>query len=61
VHGEHSPIMSVEAAGQVAAAIPCGQATTLAGAHHHLVVEEPERFAGVVLRWSDSTFFRVQS
>jgi pimeloyl-ACP methyl ester carboxylesterase len=61
VHGEHSPLMNAEAAGRVAAAIPGGQATTLAGTHHHLVVEDPERFADVVLRWSDSAFFRVQS
>jgi pimeloyl-ACP methyl ester carboxylesterase len=61
VHGEHSPIMSAESAGQVAAAIPSGEAATLAGAHHHLVVEDPARFAEIVLRWSDSAIFRVQS
>jgi pimeloyl-ACP methyl ester carboxylesterase len=61
VNGERSPIMSAESAGRVAAAIPRGQATTLAGAHHHLVVEDPERFARVVLDWADSVFFRVQS
>ena len=61
VHGEHSPIMSAEWAGRVAAAIPGGEAATLAGAHHHLVVEDPEGFAAIVLRWSDSAIFRVQS
>ena len=61
VHGEHSPIMSAESAGRVAAAIPDGEAATLAGAHHHLVVEDPARFAETVLRWSDSAIFRVQS
>ena len=61
VHGAHSPIMSAESAGRVAAAIPRGEAATLAGAHHHLVVEEPIRFAEIVLRWSDLAIFRVQS
>jgi pimeloyl-ACP methyl ester carboxylesterase len=61
VHGEHSPIMSVPSAGQVASAMPSGEAATLAGAHHHLVVEDPEGFAATVLRWFDSAIFRVQS
>ena len=61
VHGEHSPIMNAPSAERVAAAIPRGAAATLAGAHHHLVVEAPERFAEIVLRWSDSAIFRVQS
>lgn len=49
VHGEHSPIMSAASAGRVAAAIPRGQSLTLARAHHHLVVEDPEAFARAVL------------
>jgi pimeloyl-ACP methyl ester carboxylesterase len=61
VHGEHSPIMGAESAGRVAAAIPRGEAATLMGAHHHLVVEDPVRFAEIVLRWSESAIFRVQS
>ena len=61
VHGEHSPIMSAESCQRVAAAIPRGQPMTLAGAHHHLVVEDPEEFARSVLRWSGSAVFRVQS
>ena len=61
VHGEHSPIMSAASCHRVAAAIPRGQPMTLAGAHHHLVVEDPEEFARSVLRWSGASVFRVQS
>jgi pimeloyl-ACP methyl ester carboxylesterase len=50
VHGEHSRIMSAESALRVAAAIPRGQSLTLAGVHHHLVVEDPEAFARAVLQ-----------
>jgi len=61
VHGEHSPIMTAESARRVAAAIPRGQSVALAGAHHHLVVEDPEPFAHAVLQWSGAAVFRVQS
>ena len=61
VHGEASPIMSVQAARGVAAAIPRGQPLTLARTHHHLIVEDPVAFAAAVLRWSDAVTFRVQS
>jgi pimeloyl-ACP methyl ester carboxylesterase len=61
VHGEHSPIMNAESARRVAAAIPRGQPLTLAGSHHHLVVEDPEPFARAVLQWARTAVFRVQS
>jgi pimeloyl-ACP methyl ester carboxylesterase len=61
VHGEHSPIMSAESCRRVAAAIPRGEWVTVAGAHHHLVAEDPEPFARSVLQWSGSVAFRVQS
>jgi pimeloyl-ACP methyl ester carboxylesterase len=61
VHGEYSPIMTAESARRVAAAIPRGQSLAVAGAHHHLVVEDPEPFAHAVLQWSGAAVFRVQS
>jgi pimeloyl-ACP methyl ester carboxylesterase len=61
VHGEHSPIMDAESARRVAGAIPSGQPLTLAGAHHHLIVEDPESFARAVLQWAGAEVFRVQS
>jgi pimeloyl-ACP methyl ester carboxylesterase len=57
----HRPIMTAESARRVAAAIPRGQSLALAGAHHHLVVEDPEPFAHAVLQWSGAGAFRVQS
>lgn len=51
VHGEASTIMDAETCGRVAAAIPHGRAVTLPGAHHHLIVEEPERFSRMVADW----------
>jgi pimeloyl-ACP methyl ester carboxylesterase len=51
VHGEHSTVMDAATCGRVAAAIPRGRAATLPGAHHHLIVEEPERFSRMVADW----------
>ena len=51
VHGEASTIMDAETCGRVAAAIPHGRAVTLPGAHHHLIIEEPERFSRIVADW----------
>jgi len=54
LHGEHSAVMSAEACRRAAAAIPRGRAATLPGVRHHLIVEDPERFARVVLDWHAS-------
>jgi pimeloyl-ACP methyl ester carboxylesterase len=51
VHGERSTVMDAATCGRVAAAIPLGRAATLPGAHHHLIVEEPERFSRMVADW----------
>ena len=51
VHGEVSTVMDAGTCGRVAAAIPKGRAVTLPGAHHHLPVEEPERFSRMVVDW----------
>jgi pimeloyl-ACP methyl ester carboxylesterase len=53
--------MHAESARRVAGAIPSGQPLTLAGAHHHLIVEDPESFARAVLQWAGAEVFRVQS
>jgi pimeloyl-ACP methyl ester carboxylesterase len=51
VHGEHSSVMDADTGRRVAAAIPRGQAATLPGTRHHLVVEDPEGFRTLVLDW----------
>jgi pimeloyl-ACP methyl ester carboxylesterase len=51
VHGEHSTVMDAETCRRVAAAVPGGRAMTVPGAHHHLIVEEPERFSRMVGDW----------
>jgi pimeloyl-ACP methyl ester carboxylesterase len=51
VHGESSPVMDAAACGAVAAAIPRGQAATLPGAHHHMIVDDPAGFSALVLAW----------
>jgi pimeloyl-ACP methyl ester carboxylesterase len=51
IHGEHSTIMDAEACRRVAAAIPRGRPATLAGAHHHMIVEDPAGFSTLVLDW----------
>jgi pimeloyl-ACP methyl ester carboxylesterase len=51
VHGAHSTVMDPGTCRRVAAAMPAGRAATRAGAHHHLIVEEPERFSRIVVDW----------
>jgi pimeloyl-ACP methyl ester carboxylesterase len=51
IHGEHSTVMNAQTCLAVAAAIPRGRAATLAGAHHHLIVEDPAGFSTLVLDW----------
>jgi pimeloyl-ACP methyl ester carboxylesterase len=51
VRGERSPVMDREACAAVAKAIPRGQAAELAGAFHHLVVDDPDGFATLLDDW----------
>jgi pimeloyl-ACP methyl ester carboxylesterase len=51
LHGERSTVMDAGACRAVAAAVPRGRAVTLPGAHHHMIVEDPEGFSAPVLDW----------
>jgi pimeloyl-ACP methyl ester carboxylesterase len=51
IHGEHSTIMDAGACRRVAEAVPRGRPATLAGAHHHMIVEDPAGFSALVLDW----------
>lgn len=48
VRGERSPIMTPEIAERLRASIPGAALVEIAGTYHHLVLDAPERFAGVV-------------
>lgn len=51
IHGERSAVMDHDAAQRVAAAVQRGEAAALAGTYHHLVVDDPDGFASLVLDW----------
>jgi pimeloyl-ACP methyl ester carboxylesterase len=51
VRGELSPVMDGDAAARFAAAVAHGRVAEIAGAHHHLVLDAPDGFASLVLRW----------
>lgn len=51
LHGERSTVMDAATCRAVAALIPRGRAATLARAHHHVIVEDPDGFSLPVLDW----------
>lgn len=51
VRGEHSTVMDAGAARAVARTVAQGRVVEIAGAHHHLPVDDPEAFARAVLDW----------
>jgi pimeloyl-ACP methyl ester carboxylesterase len=51
VRGAGSAIMSAEAAARAAATVARGTAATLPGAFHHLIVDDPDGYARLVLEW----------
>jgi pimeloyl-ACP methyl ester carboxylesterase len=48
VRGEHSPILPAQLAGDMASRIPGARVAEIPRAHHHLVLDEPARFAEVL-------------
>ncbi|OGK84000.1 MAG: hypothetical protein A2X53_03800 [Candidatus Rokubacteria bacterium GWA2_70_23] len=48
VRGEHSPILPPVMAQEMAARIPMVRVVEIAGAHHHLVLDEPGAFAAAL-------------
>lgn len=53
VRGEWSPIMPAETAEQMRAAIPRASVVELAGAHHHVTLDQPAAFAASVTAFLD--------
>jgi N-formylmaleamate deformylase len=48
VRGERSRIMTAEAAERAAASNPVARLVTIAGAHHHVLLERPASLASTV-------------
>lgn len=53
LRGTESTLMSRDAAWRMAAAIPVGVAAELAGASHHLILDDPRGFSRLVTAWLD--------
>jgi pimeloyl-ACP methyl ester carboxylesterase len=53
VRGEWSPIMPAETAERMRAAIPRASVVTLAGAHHHITLDQPAAFVAAVTAFLD--------
>jgi pimeloyl-ACP methyl ester carboxylesterase len=54
VRAEHSRIMTAEAAEQARASNPRARLVTIAGAHHHVILEKPDAVARVIEEFAAS-------
>jgi pimeloyl-ACP methyl ester carboxylesterase len=54
VRAEHSRIMTAEAAEQARGSNPRARLVTIAGAHHHVILEKPDAVARVIEEFAAS-------
>jgi len=54
VRAEHSRIMAAEAAEHARASNPNARLVTIAGAHHHVILEKPESVARIIEEFAAS-------
>ncbi len=54
VRAEHSRIMTAEGAEQARESNPNARLVTIAGAHHHVILEKPEAVARVIEEFAAS-------